>query len=328
MEKFPDVMAANMTLEFLAQRDVARSFWATCAFPGPHSPWVIPAEFGIRYDAREIPMWPNRHDSFAGKPINQKKLRLRDRLRPPTAPWTARDDDELLREMLAVNFSYIELIDEQIGRLVADLKRRGLYERTAIIFTADHGDMAGAHGLMSKGAYMYDEIMRIPLVVKPAGPPAPRRCGEFVSLADVTSTIMHLAAGTEPGAMDGQPLHGQSLVPALTGGQWPRSVAYGEYHGDWYGHSSVRMVTDGRWKLAWSFGDLSELYNLESDPHELHNRFPDPALADVREHYWHLLLEEAERTADGQVPLAARGGLDVELETWVTCTTSGMSRHG
>ena len=319
MDHFPDVMAANQTIGFLAQRDPRRPFWATCAFPGPHGPWVIPAEFGIRYHARDIPLWPNRHDDFAGKPVNQRKLRLRERFSSPERAWQAGEDDDLLREMLTVNFSYIELIDEQIGRLIAELKRQGVYESTTIIFTADHGDMAGSHGFMTKGAYMYDEIMRIPLIIKPAGKLSPCRIPAPVHLMDVGATIIHLAGGEEPMDMDGQVLHGKSLLPLLSGGEWTRRVHYGEYHGDWYGHSSVRMVTDGRWKLAWGFADLSELYDLESDPHELYNRFMDAGLADIREKYWQLLIKEAENTQDGQALWTALGGLDVEDAAWRSC---------
>ena len=80
------------------------------------------AEFGIRHRAKDIPLWQNRHDDFAGKPVNQKLLRLRNCHASAGVAWTAGEDDDLLREMLAVNFSYIELIDEQIGRLVDQLK--------------------------------------------------------------------------------------------------------------------------------------------------------------------------------------------------------------
>jgi hypothetical protein len=60
------------------------------------------------------------------------------------------------------------------------------------------------------------------------------------------------------------------------------------------------MVTDGRWKLVWNFSDLCELYDLEADPHELRNRFYDPACRDVRDRYAAALLAEARRLGDGQ----------------------------
>ncbi|MHB0936585.1 MAG: sulfatase-like hydrolase/transferase [Armatimonadota bacterium] len=297
MEGFPDVVAARYTRNFLQTRDAGRPFLAFCAFPGPHSPWIVPHEFGVRYDPAEIPPWPNRDDPFDGKPINQRKLRALE-------AYSGGAMQTHLPEMLAHCFSYLELIDQQVGEVVADLRALDLYDDTAIVFTADHGDMAGSHGLSSKGAYMYDEIYRIPLLVKPAGAPAPRRTAAPVQLMDITATLAHLMAGEAVPALGAQPLDGQSLAPLLAGGtDWPRQVHYAEYHGDWYGHYSSRMVTDGTCKLVWNLSDLCELYDLANDPHELHNRFDDPAAREARDHYFALLIEEGRRTGDAHIAL-------------------------
>lgn len=206
--------------------------------------------------------------------------------------------------MLACCFSYMELIDEMVGEIVSTLKELGLYEDTAIIFTADHGDMAGSHGLLNKGAYMYDEIYRIPLLLKRPGPGGASRNGSFVHLMDVTATCLHLMEGTEQDSLAGRRLHGQSLLPLAAGEEeWARRMHYAEYHGDWYGHYSARMVTDGRWKLVWNLTDLCELYDLEDDPYELHNRFYDAGLEAVRAKYFDYLIAEARRTGDAQLRL-------------------------
>ena len=83
-----------------------------------------------------------------------------------------------------------------------------------------------------------------------------------------------------------------------------------QYHGDPWGHYSARMVTDGRWKLVWNLTDLCELYDLENDPHELQNRFYDPACEEVRTACFDYLLAEARRTGDAHVFL-----LRPEIET-------------
>ena len=221
-------------------------------------------------------MWPNRYDTYEGKPINQKKIRLLNEAN--AGGLSSEEQDQELKEMLACCFSYIELIDEMVGEVVATVKELGLYEDTAIIFTADHGDMAGSHGLMNKGAYMYDETYRIPMLLKRPGTAGASRNSSFVHLMDVTATCLHLMTGTEQDSLSGRSLHGQSLLPLAAGEEdWPRSMHYAEYHGDPWGHYSSRMVTDGRWKLVWNLTDLCELYDLEEDPHELHNRFYDPA---------------------------------------------------
>lgn len=303
MARFPDVAAADYTRRFLRSRRPADPpFLAFCAFPGPHSPWLLPEEFGIRYNPAEIPLWHNRHDPLVGKPLSQRKLRM---LEMPDVRSSAREqDDATLRELLACCFSYIELIDMLVGEVLAGLKRCGLDDNTMVVFTADHGDMAGAHGFISKGSYMYDEIYRVPLIVKPVGQRTVARVAAPVHLMDVTATLMHVAGGEAVNAMRTHPLHGDSLVPLLEGNlDWPRAVHYAEYHGDWYGHYSARMVTDGQWKLVWNLFDLCELYDLEHDPGELHNRFYDDALADVRDRYFDALQAEARRYNDRQLAL-------------------------
>ena len=300
IEDFPDGMAARYTKEFLRKRKGDRPFTLFCAFPGPHMPWRVPDEFGIRYNKDEIPLWPNRHDRFEGKPLSQRKLRLLED-HPSGLHYLEGGDDEL-KELLACNFSYVELIDMLVGEVVETLKEQGRYEDTAIFFTTDHGDMAGSHGFLTKGAYMYDEIYRVPLLFKAAGETTSRRVASPVHLMDVTATLLHIMSGKEQTAMGRQTLDGKSLMPfADADAAWPRSVHYAEYHGDWYGHYSSRMVTDGRRKLVWNLSDLGEFYDLESDPHELVNRFYDPDARSLRDAYFRMLVQEAERLADGQL---------------------------
>ena len=316
MEGFPDVVAARYAQNFLRDRDAGRPFFLCCSFPGPHPPWIVPDEWGIRYDADASPIWPNRHDRFEGKPINQRKLRLMQDAR--AGGLSQAELDRELQEMLACCFSYLELIDQMVGEVVATLKALDLYEETVILFTADHGDMAGSHGLMNKGAYMYDEIYRIPLLVKTAGAAQHSRNAAPVHLMDVTATCLHVMAGEARDSMLGQSLHGQSLLPLIGGNaEWPRAMHYAEYHGDWHGHYSARMVTDGRWKLVWNLTDLCELYDLEKDPHELHNRFYDPGYAETRAACFDYLMAEARRSGDAQLRL-----LLPEVESAATGTSA------
>ncbi|MFO7906981.1 MAG: sulfatase-like hydrolase/transferase [Pirellulaceae bacterium] len=299
VDDFPDMQAARYTNEFIEESDPERPFLAFCSFPGPHSPWLVPEEFGIRYDPDDIPLWANRNDPLEGKPLNQHKLQLLTTKRQDNISTEERDDN--LRQKLSVCFSYIELIDQCLGEIIDYLKKNGLYDKTAIFFTADHGDMAGSHGFHSKGSYMYDEIYRIPMLYKPTGSNAHRRFDEPVHLMDVTATCVDIMGGGARNDICGQAMHGKSLRTFESETpEWPRNVHYAQYHGDWYGHYSARMVTDGRWKLVWNFSDLCELYDLESDPDEMRNRFYDPDCREVRTTYFAHLAEEARKVNDGQ----------------------------
>ena len=295
MDEFPDIMATRYSTDFLRGRSGDRPFALYCALPGPHAPWMVPEEFGVRYDPKDIPDWPNRYDDFDGKPINQRKLRLIDEMNNPEGR------DETLKELLAYCFSYLELVDHAVGEVVATLKELGLYDETAIILTADHGDMAGSHGYLSKGAYMYDEMYRIPMLFKPPGGGEVERVTQPVNLMDATATIVDLIDGKERRDIGSGELDGRSFLPlAKSQTDWYKTVNYSEYHGDWYGHYSQRMITDARWKLVWNLSDLSELYDLEEDPHELRNLFYEQSHRATRERYFEMLMEEARRFEDGQ----------------------------
>lgn len=311
MEEFPDVITANNTKKFLKERNQDKPFMAFCAFPGPHAPWYIPEEFGIRYNYEEMPEWPNLHDEMHNKPINQKKCRLRSTTQKYL---TDKEDGEInLKKMIACHFSYIELIDSMIGEVIQTLKDTGQYENTTIILTADHGDMLGAHGLLSKGAYMYDEIYRIPLIISDPSVKG-HRINKIVNLMDLTATIMHMMSGKEWESMtpdvefermDEMHLHGKSILPLMENDKnWDRKVHYAQYHGDWFGHYTSRMVTDGKYKVIWNVSDVCEMYDLEKDPNEMTNVFYEDNYAKIRDEYLDIMVEEARKYKDGHAYMA------------------------
>lgn len=152
---------------------------------------------------------------------------------------------------------------------------------------------------------MYDEIYRVPMIFKPPGGTEVRRSGSPVNLMDVTATMVDLMAGEELSSIGHDiELDGRSMLPLAKGAtEWYKPVNYSEYHGNWFGHYSTRMVTDAKWKLVWNLWDLGELYNLEEDPGEMTNLFYESGHRPVRDQYFDLLMEEARRTEDGQLRL-------------------------
>lgn len=297
LDEFPDVRVANRCVEFLRRRKGDRPFLLFCALPGPHPPWIVPKAFGLRHRPEDMRLWPNCHDPMEGKPLYQRKLRLLGgaESRWPDGP----DRDRRLRELLACSNTYVELVDEMAGRVLAEIARQELDGSTVVLFTADHGSMDGAHGMLSKGGYLYEETCRIPMLARIPGQ-APQRLAQPVHLMDVTATVLHAMAGEKVADMGSGALHGESLLPLAERGEWARRYHYAEYHGDWYGHYSSRMVTDGEWKLVWNFTDWCELYDLANDPWEMENRFRDPACREKRDELFGAIIQEARRLEDGQ----------------------------
>ena len=320
MDEFPDVQVAKYSTDFMRSRSGERPFLLYASLPGPHGPWMVPEEWGIRYDPKEIPDWPNRYDDFDGKPINQKKLRAVQEFGVPEGKGSD------LKNALAIGFSYLELVDAQVGEVVRTLKELDLYDDTAIILTADHGDMAGSHGFDSKSAYMYDEIYRVPMLFKPPGGSKVKRASQPVNLMDATATVVDLMAGEEVRDIGSGELDGRSML-GLTQGEtdWYKDVNYSEYHGDWNGHYSQRMVTDGHWKLVWNLSDLCELYDLQEDPHELTNLFYDPAHRATRDKYFDKMVAEGERFDDGHLALISPE-IEARLEDSIVGPLKGIGR--
>ncbi len=168
----------------------------------------------------------------------------------------------------------IAYADEIVGRLVKYLKTHQLYDQSTIILVSDHGEGLGDHGEQEHGLFVYEEAVRVPLIVKQAaGEGAGRRVREVVQHVDLVPTILDLAKAPVPGH-----LSGQSLKPLLDGGAglqgrivYSESL-YGLYH---FGWSGLTSVTDGRYRFIKAPNE--ELYDLREDPAERENLAGDRA---------------------------------------------------
>ncbi|TDE00254.1 sulfatase-like hydrolase/transferase [Jiangella asiatica] len=251
------------------QRGSGAPFYLATHFFGPHLPYLLPDEYFDRYDPELVELPPSVMETFAGKPPVQRNY---------SAHWGFDTMPiETTRKLIAVYWGYVTLIDEQIGRILGALDDLGLSDRTSVFFTADHGEFTGAHRLHDKGPAMYEDVYRIPGIARVPGGPAGQVRDEFVSLTDCTATILDLAGADTAPAVDSR-----SLVPLLRGErpEWPAELV-AEFHGHHFPHAQ-RMIRDERYKLVVNPESCNELYDLVTDPHELHNRHQQPEMAPVR----------------------------------------------
>jgi arylsulfatase A-like enzyme len=227
----------------------------------PHLPNVVPAEIAQMYPPETIPPWPSFHDTLGGKPFIQSQQRRTWGV----DGWTWKEWSQVVSRYLAE----ITLMDEQIGRVLATLDRLGLRERTLVIYTTDHGDFCGGHGQMDKHFNMYDDVVRVPLIMRwPGEIPAGARRDDFVSHEiDLARTVVTLARSACPSSF-----LGVDLVPVAKGLRGTgRQDIFTQYQGTQFGLYSQRMLRDSRWKYVWNLTDVDELYDLQSDPGELTN---------------------------------------------------------
>ena len=185
--------------------------------------------------------------------------------------------------------------DDTLAGLVKYLKSHQLYDQSTILLTAARGEGLGDHGEQASGLFVYEEALRVPLIVKlAAGEGAGRRVGDMVQLVDVVPTVLDLAKAPNPGG-----LRGQSLKPLLDGsGRFPSRIVYGEslygrYHFGWH---ELTTVSDGRYRYIHALRD--ELYDLKADPGERTNVAADVSNAKVIDSF-RLALDQLK---GGQLP--------------------------
>jgi arylsulfatase A-like enzyme len=233
----------------------------------PHLPSRPPEPFASMYPPDGVPPWPGFADDLAGKPFIQRQQRRTWKL----DDWTWAQWAPVVARYLGV----VSLLDAQLGRVLAALARLGLAEHTVVVYTTDHGDLCGSHGMIDKHYVMYDDVVRVPLIVRwPAQVRAGSQCAAFVTHAlDLAATFCAAAGAAAPTSFQGQ-----SLLPLLHGQpDNGRSDIFATYHGNQFGLYSQRMVRDREWKYVWNATAEDELYDLRADPGELRNRVLDPA---------------------------------------------------
>ncbi len=192
-------------------------------------------------------------------------------------PPGVRDMDELAQ----LNRRYrgeVRYADAQIGRLMEKLSQLKVAERTAVIVTSDHGEGLGDHGLLQHGQNVFDELVRVPLIVRAPGLPAGRRLSGPAQLEDLMPTILSLV-GVEAETVGAQGVDGVDLLPWLRGDTEtsPRSWAVGRRR-PYKGHPDMFFAR--RWPEKWIGTRASgsgEVYALDSDPGERAGRSGKPA---------------------------------------------------
>ncbi|WNF00407.1 sulfatase-like hydrolase/transferase [Streptomyces luomodiensis] len=279
-----------------------RPFYLATHFFGPHLPYLLPDEYYDMYDPALVELPPSIAETFEGKPPVQRNY---------SAHWTFDTMPiEVTRKLIAVYWGYVTLIDEQIGRILTRLDELGLTDDTSVFFTADHGEFTGAHRLHDKGPAMYEDIYRIPGIIRVPGQ-EPQVRQEFVSLTDCTATILELAGCDPSPATDSR-----SLLPLVRGEHpnWPQELL-AEFHGHHFPYPQ-RMLREDRYKLVVNPESVNELYDLDADPHELSNRYEHPELAGVRRRMmrrlYDLLRERGDNFYHWMTPMYDIGALDYD----------------
>jgi arylsulfatase A-like enzyme len=262
LDAYIDTWHGNEAVRWIAEYDRPEPFFLFVGFPGPHDPWDAPKSAVDRYGDVDVSM-PRSTQRPALDGTGRYEHLLRSFL------WlsdTETMSDAAIRGMRRAYSADVSVIDDAVGRIVAALDAKQLLDNTWVIYTSDHGEMGGNHGLMSK-CVMYEPAVRVPLIVRPPDGCASRVVESLVEHVDVPATVRDIA-----GAPDVPNSEGKSLLRCVRGDSPPeRSVAVSENWG------FASFETD-RYKLVVDEDALSpcQLFDLAEDPTEDHNRLADP----------------------------------------------------
>ncbi len=276
----------NRALDFLG-RYGEEDFFLTVSLDEPHGPFLCPEPYASMYEDYEFPKRPNVYDTLEGKPEYQKV-------------WagSARFED---REKLTIRapkyFACNSYADYELGRVIDAAKQ--FAPDALIIYTSDHGDGLQSHCLTMKGPTAYDEIARVPLIIK--GGVKGAVTDVPVSHINLTPTILEYMGLPVPNLMEGK-----SILPMLQNPDldinheiYLEFTRYEVDHDGFGGFQPMRAVYDGRYKLSIHLLDpVDELYDMAEDPYEMKNLISDEAHYEIAKELHEKLLDWMNRTRD------------------------------
>ncbi len=307
---------ADRTIAWLESLDADDDFFCWMSFPDPHHPWDPPASERHRVDWRDVDLpagyvedRSSREAVLDAKPRHWSAWYRGEVVANYEAPakWVpATLTADQVREVNALNAIEVELIDEAVGRVLDAVDRLGFDGRTDVVVTTDHGELQGDYGLLFKGPYHTDGLLRLPLVWRPAPSAgvAPAVVTRPVGLVDLAPTFLDVAGVVAPPRMEGAALpRSDADRPARDDAvvtEWDSALFGVDVH--------LRTVLADGWLCTrcdvgtLHDGSEGELYDLDDDPLQRVNRFDDPRCAEVRASMLERLAAHDAREVEGSVP--------------------------
>lgn len=264
----------NAMLEEYRQKDQPFFLWAS--FPDPHYPQLVPAPWDQMYRAKDMEMQEFSFDEHDKNPPYYREVFKRF---PNFKPYRETGfgihglyrqpyHKKELQRQLAYAYGMVSLMDKYIGKILDKLRELDLEKDTIIVFTTDHGDMFGQHGLRHKCIFHYEDLLRIPMIVKYAGHiPAGSRIDGLQSLIDLAPTFLSLCGIPVPACMDG--VDQQDVWQGVRESARPYAICENRHEP----HTmNIRSYMEERYKVTVHDGrSYGELYDLQNDPEEHDN---------------------------------------------------------
>lgn len=275
-------------------------FFLQMSFPDPHHPFTPPGRYWDMYDPADVTL-PTSFGLGDLPPIKAMKEAMEKGTDPRDSQNPFAVSECEARAIIALTYGMITMIDDAIGRVIKRLETLGLAENTVVIFTSDHGDYMGDHGLMLKLLLHYQGIIRVPFIWNdPAAPTGEGVDQGLASSIDISATIL-ARAGIQPyNGLQGRDLLTTEPPKAIIVEEDSQRTMTGFNR-----PQRVRTVVTDKYRMSLRAGeDWNELYDLENDPNEHSNLYGAPNAAGIRQKVTETMLSRMIELQD-RAPLPA-----------------------
>ncbi|MEM7463288.1 MAG: sulfatase-like hydrolase/transferase [Pseudomonadota bacterium] len=303
-ELYPTRYVQKMTEDILARhaQDTSQPFFHWASFCDPHHPFTPPGKYWDMYSPDDV-ILPESYSVVDNDSWAARLKEIRDAGGTNLAGTAAIAVTETeLRCAMALTFGLITMVDDAIGSILEALRRNGQDRKTIVIFLSDHGDLMGDHGLIFKGPFHYQSIIRMPLIWHDPGSQESKVCNDLVNAVDVSASVLDAVGIPAPLGMNGRSFLSDDetskrdavLIEDEIQANLPNTNVRGR----------ARTLVTQRWRLTIYDGvSRGELFDLTNDPMETTNRWDDPAFASERADLTERLLREMlANTETGRLP--------------------------
>lgn len=263
------------------------NFFMWASFPDPHPPYLVPEPWDTLYNPDEIKVPSFLEDEHEKNP---PYFGLTQQISPDFSEYNESGyfvsgfhshviDNKELRKEIATYYGMISFMDKYIGLILDKLEETGLSDNTIVIFTTDHGHFIGQHGLITKGPFHYEDMIRVPFIVKyPKVVPAGRISSSLQSLVDLAPTLLSMSGNPIPREMTG--IDQSSVWAGMKDGLRNHVICENRQEATTV---NLKTYVEDRYKITVHYKrKYGGLYDLQKDPGEMDNLWDDDKYKDLK----------------------------------------------
>lgn len=327
-------------IRYLKERDKKKPFCLCVSFHDPHVPHLAPRKFEKLYPPDALELYGYEKDELSNRP-SRYEMKWR-------AQKSDRADDAGRRHYMAVYYAMISWIDEQVGKLLAELDGQGIAQETIVVFTTDHGEFCFEHNMFKKDLVLLDSLLHVPCLMRWPGKIVPRAINDtLIEQVDLMPTLLELMGVETPLGVQGSSfaslLKGErsthkdavyaEICPPWLYNPYKSYDAIEQAAGSWEAVSFNvigdynKSIREDDWRYVWFGTGEEELYDHRVDPNEFRNLANDPAYAQEKMRLKLRLLEWVALSEDPLDPLTIRQ-LQTQYSNWKGAVVTPGPMHG